>query len=159
VPRQNFDSLAWSLITVFQILVGDQWNQVMYKAYLANGDSSSSVAYFIVLVLLGKIIMLNLFLSIMLGNFEMSSLIIKGKMEDQILKIFEKSREKDDKRRMSISTEKRGAAFGSNASGEAAPKHESGEINNNNNSDLIKAIKSPRAINEFNPFGQGEEAE
>lgn len=54
----------------------------MYKAYLASGESSTSVAYFIILVLLGRIIMLNLFLSIMLGNFEMSSLIIKGKMED-----------------------------------------------------------------------------
>jgi hypothetical protein len=92
--------LAWSLITVFQILVGDQWNEVMYKAYLVNREDSSSVAYFIILVLLGKIIMLNLFLSIMLGNFEMSSLIIKGKMEDQILKIFEKSREKDQNKRL-----------------------------------------------------------
>lgn len=113
VPRQNFDSLAWALITVFQILVGDQWNQVMYKAYLANSDSSSSVAYFIILVLLGKIIMLNLFLSIMLGNFEMSSLIIKGKMEDQILKIFEKSREKEINRRITLVSSDKRASIGS----------------------------------------------
>jgi len=63
----------------------------MYKAYLASGKST--VSYFILLVLLGKIIMLNLFLSIMLGNFEMSSNIIKGKMEDMILTQFEQNKE------------------------------------------------------------------
>lgn len=26
VPRTNFDGLLWSIITVFQIMVGDQWN-------------------------------------------------------------------------------------------------------------------------------------
>ena len=77
--------------------MGDLWNEVMYKAYLASGKST--VSYFILLVLLGKIIMLNLFLSIMLGNFEMSSNIIKGKMEDMILTQFEQNKEqmqKDD---------------------------------------------------------------
>ena len=66
--RQNFDNLLSALITVFQILVGDDWNKVMYKAYLAV--KPSAVVYFIVLVLVGKIILLNLFLAILLGNFE-----------------------------------------------------------------------------------------
>ena len=48
----------------------------MYMAYMAV--SPSSVTFFVVLVLLGKIIMLNLFLSILLGNFEQASLIIRG---------------------------------------------------------------------------------
>lgn len=92
IPRQNFDSLVDSLFTVFQILVGDKWNEVMYKAYLAV--SASSVAYFILLVLLGKIILMNLFLSIILGNFEMSSKIIRGKMEDKILSQFERTKKR-----------------------------------------------------------------
>jgi hypothetical protein len=57
-------------------MVGDNWNQVMYKAYLAI--SPKAVGFFIVLVLLGKIILLNLFLAILLGNFEQESLVIRG---------------------------------------------------------------------------------
>jgi hypothetical protein len=87
VPRQNFDGLLWSIVTVFQIMVGDNWNQVMYKAYLAI--SPKAVLFFIILVLLGKIILLNLFLAILLGNFEQESLVIRGQMEDQILQKFE----------------------------------------------------------------------
>ena len=68
IPRQNFDSIEWAIITVFQVLVGDKWNEVMYKAYLAV--SPGAVIYFLVLVLIGRIVMLNLFLSIILGNFE-----------------------------------------------------------------------------------------
>lgn len=74
--RENFDNLYSSLVTVFQILVGDNWNTVMYKAYLAVAPSA--VIYFIIVVLIGKIILLNLFLAILLGNFEQESLLIRG---------------------------------------------------------------------------------
>jgi hypothetical protein len=83
LSRQNFDNLLASLITVFQILIGDNWNMVMYKAYLAV--KPRAVIYFIILVLVGKIILLNLFLAILLGNFEQESLLIRGQMEDAIL--------------------------------------------------------------------------
>lgn len=86
VPRENFDHIIWALITVFQILVGDKWNEVMYKAY--NATSYVSVIYFIMLVLIGKIILLNLFLAILLGYFEQSSLLIRQQNEDQILQKF-----------------------------------------------------------------------
>lgn len=56
----------------------------MYKAYLSV--SPSTVSYFFILVLLGKIIMLNLFLAILLGNFEQASLMIRSQMEDKVLK-------------------------------------------------------------------------
>jgi len=87
--RENFDNLLNSLITVFQILVGDNWNTVMYKAYMAV--SPKAVIYFIIVVLIGKIILLNLFLAILLGNFEQESLLIRGQMEDSVLKKFEHS--------------------------------------------------------------------
>jgi len=87
ISRENFDNLLSALITVFQILVGDNWNTVMYKAYLAVAPTA--VIYFIIVVLIGKIILLNLFLAILLGNFEQESLQIRGQMEDAILKKFE----------------------------------------------------------------------
>ncbi len=34
-PRANFDTLLWSSVTIFQILIGDNWNTVMYDCILA----------------------------------------------------------------------------------------------------------------------------
>jgi len=67
-PRANFDSLMWASLTVFEIMIGENWNGVMY-------DHMRSVAplsglFFVALVILGNIIMLNLFLAILLGNFD-----------------------------------------------------------------------------------------
>ena len=68
-------------------MVGDQWQDVMYNAIQANG--SFAVAYFVGLVLIGNFIMLNLFLTVLLGNFELASLKTRGTHEDNILKKFE----------------------------------------------------------------------
>lgn len=67
LPRANFDTILWASVTIFQILVGDDWNKVMYDSFRATGWVS--VFYFISLVLFGNIIMLNLFLALLLGNF------------------------------------------------------------------------------------------
>lgn len=68
VARANFDTIYWAAITVFEILIGDNWNQVMFDCIKAVGILSS--IYFISLILFGNIIMLNLFLAILLGNFD-----------------------------------------------------------------------------------------
>ena len=67
-PRANFDGLEWSIITVFQVLIGEGWNQIMYDCMRCRGDINA--LFFILMVLMGNIIMLNLFLAILLGNFE-----------------------------------------------------------------------------------------
>jgi hypothetical protein len=36
-PRANFDSFGWAVITVFQILTGEDWNSVMYYGIKATG--------------------------------------------------------------------------------------------------------------------------
>lgn len=64
-------------------MVGYKWHEVMYKAILSQGYSS--VIFFIFLVLIGNFIMLNLFLAILLGNFEHASMIVRVKNEDIIL--------------------------------------------------------------------------
>ncbi|XP_070405634.1 voltage-dependent T-type calcium channel subunit alpha-1I-like isoform X3 [Nothobranchius furzeri] len=33
-PQASFDSLWWSMLTVFQIITGDGWNLIMYSAML-----------------------------------------------------------------------------------------------------------------------------
>lgn len=49
-------------------MIGENWNGVMYDHMRSIG--SISAVYFISLVILGNIIMLNLFLAILLGNFD-----------------------------------------------------------------------------------------
>ena len=36
--RSNYDEIVWAIITVFEVLVGDQWNQVMYMVYISTGS-------------------------------------------------------------------------------------------------------------------------
>jgi len=67
-PRANFDTMMWAALTVFEIMIGENWNSVMYDHMRAAG--SASCIYFIALVIMGNIIMLNLFLAILLGNFD-----------------------------------------------------------------------------------------
>ena len=68
VPRLNFDSILDALLIVFCVIIGENWNSVMYNHMLATGYGAS--IFFILLVISGTIIMLNLFLAILLGNFD-----------------------------------------------------------------------------------------
>jgi len=63
-PRVNFDSFWWSLMTVFQVLTGEDWNAAMFDAMEANG--SSAAVFFISLTVIGGYVMLNLFLAVLL---------------------------------------------------------------------------------------------
>ncbi|CAG5093745.1 Similar to Ca-alpha1D: Voltage-dependent calcium channel type D subunit alpha-1 (Drosophila melanogaster) [Cotesia congregata] len=53
-PRSNFDSFWQSLLTVFQILTGEDWNAVMYVGIMAYGGVAN--------------ILLNVFLAIAVDN-------------------------------------------------------------------------------------------
>lgn len=49
-------------------MIGDNWNNIMYVIMRSCGHFSAY--YFISLIIMGHIIMLNLFLAILLGNFD-----------------------------------------------------------------------------------------
>ncbi|XP_025156407.1 muscle calcium channel subunit alpha-1 isoform X8 [Harpegnathos saltator] len=70
--RHNFDSFWQSLLTVFQILTGEDWNVVMYVGILAYGGVASigvlACVYFIILFICGNYILLNVFLAIAVDN-------------------------------------------------------------------------------------------
>lgn len=88
-PRENFDTLHGSAMTVFLILIGDGWNTVMYDCMRVSG--AVAAMYFISLVLFGNIIMLNLFLAVLLGNFDKARhFMIKKKVLEEFLKTKEK---------------------------------------------------------------------
>ena len=67
-PRENFDDLPHAFTTIFIVLTGEDWNAVMYSHIRASGMIAS--VFFISLVIFGNFILLNLFLAILLKNFE-----------------------------------------------------------------------------------------
>ncbi|PAA55007.1 hypothetical protein BOX15_Mlig024222g3 [Macrostomum lignano] len=72
-PRSNFDSFWQSLVTVFQILTGEDWNMVMYHGINSNGGIGNLVGimvsfYFVILFICGNYILLNVFLAIAVDN-------------------------------------------------------------------------------------------
>ncbi|KAH9503819.1 Voltage-dependent calcium channel type D subunit alpha-1 [Bulinus truncatus] len=71
-PRSNFDAFWPSLLTVFQILTGEDWNVVMYDGIRAyDGVKFPGVLvclYFVVLFIVGNYILLNVFLAIAVDN-------------------------------------------------------------------------------------------
>jgi voltage-dependent calcium channel L type alpha-1D len=76
-PRTNFDTPALGFITIFLVIVGDDWNRIMYDFYRVLYTESPleayfATGYFMVLYIVGNIILLNLFLAILLANFDMN---------------------------------------------------------------------------------------
>uniref|UniRef100_A0A8D0C2E9 Voltage-dependent N-type calcium channel subunit alpha n=1 Tax=Salvator merianae TaxID=96440 RepID=A0A8D0C2E9_SALMN len=70
-PTTNFDTFPTAILTVFQILTGEDWNAVMYQGIESQGGVHSgmfSSVYFIVLTLFGNYTLLNVFLAIAVDN-------------------------------------------------------------------------------------------
>jgi hypothetical protein len=66
--RPNFDDFVSAFITIFMVMIGDNWPQYMWVNMIAVGNASA--AFFILLQIFGKYVLLNLFLAILLENFE-----------------------------------------------------------------------------------------
>ena len=81
-PRENFDNIAEAVITVFQIFIGEQWNLIFYDCSRST-DGIAAVLYFSGVICFGNIILMNLFLAMLLGNFEKASLHTLCKIEKQ----------------------------------------------------------------------------
>ncbi|GFR46010.1 hypothetical protein Agub_g7488 [Astrephomene gubernaculifera] len=69
VPRANFDGILWALYTVFQLLTGENWNDVMYDTM--NTVSSWASLYFVAVIVIGNYLVFNLFIAILLDNLHM----------------------------------------------------------------------------------------
>ncbi|XP_025161930.1 voltage-dependent calcium channel type A subunit alpha-1 isoform X16 [Harpegnathos saltator] len=84
-PPTNFNTFPIALLTVFQVLTGEDWNEVMYQGVESQGMAYS--LYFIVLVLFGNYTLLNVFLAIAVDNLanaqELSAAEDEKKEEDK----------------------------------------------------------------------------
>ncbi|GLC62201.1 Caveolin-2 [Pleodorina starrii] len=69
VPRAQFDNMLWGLYTVFQVLTGENWNDVMYDAMRTVSPWAS--LYFVGVILIGNYLVFNLFIAILLDNLDL----------------------------------------------------------------------------------------
>jgi len=76
-PREVYDTLGQSFLTIFQVLMGAEWRFIWYQHMMACGMTAAF--YYVFLIIVIGIIMLNLFLAIMLGNFDKSRIFTEKK--------------------------------------------------------------------------------
>uniref|UniRef100_A0A3P8ZYW1 Voltage-dependent L-type calcium channel subunit alpha n=1 Tax=Esox lucius TaxID=8010 RepID=A0A3P8ZYW1_ESOLU len=102
--RSTFDNFPQALLTVFQILTGEDWNAVMYDGIMAYGGPFSSgmivCVYFIILFVCGNYILLNVFLAIAVDNLadaESLNTAHKEEEEEKERKKYEAEKESSSK--------------------------------------------------------------
>lgn len=74
VPRANFDDFGWAFVTVFQVLTGENWNDLLWAGIAAGhysaGTAVIAVIYFVLLNIIGNYVIMNIFLAILLAGFD-----------------------------------------------------------------------------------------
>ena len=67
VTRYNFNTTVDSLITMFIVLTGENWNWVMTTVVYAHPEKEVlAIFFFVTAILIGNFMLLNLFLAILL---------------------------------------------------------------------------------------------
>ncbi|XP_045913202.1 voltage-dependent L-type calcium channel subunit alpha-1D isoform X2 [Micropterus dolomieu] len=155
--RSTFDNFPQALLTVFQILTGEDWNTVMYDGIMAYGGPASSgmvvCIYFIILFICGNYILLNVFLAIAVDNLaDAESLNTAQKEEEEAKKRKNSAKNAStDKKRVEINEGKDGeatvpAAVLLEEDKELYPTVDSPVCDDdNNNDDLPEVLPGPRA--------------
>uniref|UniRef100_A0A671YX62 Voltage-dependent N-type calcium channel subunit alpha n=1 Tax=Sparus aurata TaxID=8175 RepID=A0A671YX62_SPAAU len=85
-PTTNFDTFPAAILTVFQILTGEDWNAVMYHGIESQGGVHGgmfSSIYFIILTLFGNYTLLNVFLAIAVDNLANAQELTKDEEEQE----------------------------------------------------------------------------
>ncbi|XP_034043666.1 LOW QUALITY PROTEIN: calcium channel, voltage-dependent, P/Q type, alpha 1A subunit, b [Thalassophryne amazonica] len=86
-PPTNFDTFAAAIMTVFQILTGEDWNMVMYDGIRSQGGVNDKgmvfSIFFIVLTLFGNYTLLNVFLAIAVDNLANAQELTKDEEEQE----------------------------------------------------------------------------
>jgi hypothetical protein len=82
---RNYDNIVSSMLTLFQVSSGDNWGDVMYAAIDSTGNETAPRAdahpemglLFVVFYIIGNFLMLNLFVGVVIFNFNH----VKGRIE------------------------------------------------------------------------------
>ncbi|XP_069354188.1 LOW QUALITY PROTEIN: voltage-dependent calcium channel type A subunit alpha-1 [Maniola hyperantus] len=95
-PPTNFNTFPIALLTVFQILTGEDWNEVMYDGIQSQGGIQRGMIYslyFVILVLFGNYTLLNVFLAIAVDNLANAQELTQAEEEQE-----EEDKEKQNKK-------------------------------------------------------------
>ncbi|XP_042345439.1 voltage-dependent T-type calcium channel subunit alpha-1H-like [Plectropomus leopardus] len=65
--RKNFDTLLWSIVTVFQIMTQYQWNFVLYNAMATT--SPWAALFFVAVIVVARYVLLNVLVGIVVQIF------------------------------------------------------------------------------------------
>jgi hypothetical protein len=76
--RYHFDDMGNAFLSIFVVLSGENWNEIMFGSHIATWtkDTSASlpipfaIIYFILLFIVGNLLLFNLFIAILLSNFD-----------------------------------------------------------------------------------------
>ena len=95
----GYDTYVRSLLSTFQVITGEGWNEVLYEAVATSGFALSITYYFLLLVL-GNFVVLNLILALMINTFvefvQQNNARTPVNYQEQIRVLRMKLREKDD---------------------------------------------------------------
>ena len=69
-PRLNFDNFKNGFVTVFVCLIGEDWQLIMHQYVRSHKSRLMPYVYFISIMVIGNLFLMNLFLAILLKNFE-----------------------------------------------------------------------------------------
>jgi len=79
-PRANFDDIFHAFTTVFILTIGEDWPNIMYDHNRVYGEMGWFCSlYFIIIIIMGNLIMLSLFTSILLDNFDDDTVKFRNK--------------------------------------------------------------------------------
>jgi Ion transport protein len=68
LPRSNFDSFQSSFITIWQLISIKKWHEILYDG-MRSSQGTYTFFFFIIWIIIGKFILLNVFLAIILDSF------------------------------------------------------------------------------------------
>ena len=76
-PRENFNNVFSAMVTIFLVVIGEDWHIIARTFIRASAETSTSsrtiaMLYFIVLIVVGNTMLLALFTALLLRNFESS---------------------------------------------------------------------------------------
>ena len=68
VCRSNFDTFPEAALTIFQIISGENWNEVLYDGI--QSTSWAAMVYFVLVFMGAQFIIMNLYIAILLRDYE-----------------------------------------------------------------------------------------
>lgn len=68
--RMTYRTFGVSMLTVFQMLTFENWNEIMYNSIHFSNDTYGCVVYYILVILVGNFLILNLFLAVLLADID-----------------------------------------------------------------------------------------